>query len=170
MNRQLQNLPKASTGHIPTREAAVSRTPQSLHTTTHEALSQSTTPSSFSYSSEHQIWDTATANSLMQVHNLQGIGSWIPESSHGHPLSLQMIPTKSSLACPYHGPTLQMTWTGGQPREGSLPLTRFQAEGPSEQNAAFRRPDTGELSISRACSCHQIVEGMSYLIKVDGDD
>jgi hypothetical protein len=173
VNREPQKLAKRSTRYMPIAETAVERIPQSLRTTTYEEPSLSTAPSSFSHSSERQIVGTSmstTASSLTQAHDRQGIGSWISESSHGYPLSLQTMPIESSLACPYHGPMLQMTWTGVHPKEGYLPLARFQAEGPSEQNAAFHCPDTGELSISRDCSCYQIMEGILDLTTIEDDD
>ena len=56
-------------------------------------------------------------------------------------------------ACPYHGPILQLAVSGSNPRQGLNPMERFLSSGPSEQPALLLRPDTGELSISKHCSC-----------------
>ena len=55
--------------------------------------------------------------------------------------------------CPYHGPILQLAASDSNPRQGLNPMERFLSSGPSEQPALLLRPDTGELSISKYCSC-----------------
>lgn len=62
--------------------------------------------------------------------------------------------------CPFHGPILQMSAHHSQ-GQGLDPMSRFLAEGPSEQHALFIRADTGALSTSRGCTCLAALEGGS---------
>ena len=58
-----------------------------------------------------------------------------------------------SPACPYHSPILELAVSGRNLRQELNPMERFLSSGPSEQPAILLRPDTGELSISKYCSC-----------------
>lgn len=62
--------------------------------------------------------------------------------------------------CPYHGPILGLQGSNNILGRGLSPMDRFLSEGPSEQYAVFSRPDTGELSISKECSCNKGKEGI----------
>ncbi|MCJ1264031.1 hypothetical protein MMC22_003902 [Lobaria immixta] len=64
--------------------------------------------------------------------------------------------------CPYHGPILRMTSSHHSKGQGLDPMSRFLAEGPSDQHALFIRPDTGALSTSRGCTCRAGLEGVSH--------
>ncbi|KAF2490080.1 hypothetical protein BU16DRAFT_567176 [Lophium mytilinum] len=54
--------------------------------------------------------------------------------------------------CMYHAPLLNHFPTGSHIK-ALVPVTRWQSEGPSDQPALFSRPDNGELSTSKGCSC-----------------
>jgi hypothetical protein len=47
-------------------------------------------------------------------------------------------------------------------------MTRWLAEGPSDQSALFVRPDNGNLSTSKHCECEVIGEELEISGKVDG--
>ena len=55
--------------------------------------------------------------------------------------------------CPYHASILQMLNSNNSSSQNLSPMDRFLKEGPHEQSAAFCRPDTGKLSISKGCKC-----------------
>ncbi|MCJ1262342.1 hypothetical protein MMC22_002212 [Lobaria immixta] len=63
--------------------------------------------------------------------------------------------------CPFHGPILHTPSAHRSQGQGLDPLSRFLAEGPSEQHALFIRADTGALSTSRGCTCRVALEGWS---------
>ncbi|KAF2250293.1 hypothetical protein BU26DRAFT_518703 [Trematosphaeria pertusa] len=54
-------------------------------------------------------------------------------------------------SCPYHANVLAMN--SNTTSKGLTPMQRFLSEGATEQSALFVRPDTGELSISKGCTC-----------------
>jgi hypothetical protein len=54
-------------------------------------------------------------------------------------------------SCPYHSPILTMN-----PAYNSTdvsPMERFLGEGPGDQSSILVRHDTGELSLSKGCTC-----------------
>jgi hypothetical protein len=168
---QSQKLPKSSTNYR-SIASSLNRPYLNTYSTTDRTFSTSTAPSSLEYSLEPQIVSinmATAAYSLRQSHDRQGIGSWTVDASKDPALPMQIAPQQSSLPCPHHGPVLQMTWSAIHPREGFLPLERFNAEGPEEQNSVFLRPDTGDLSTARDCLCYQLLGGM-LLTTVEEDN
>lgn len=109
-----------------------------------------------------------------QLHSSQG-HSWLiispkrssqsrqssTSSSVSHDISLstpaQLLSgneTFQATACPYHGSIVQMRSNGGgQSHQDMSPMDRFLAEGPGQQYALFVRPDNGQLSTSKGCTC-----------------
>lgn len=63
--------------------------------------------------------------------------------------------------CLFHGSILQMSSAHRSQGYGLDPMSRFLAEGPSEQYAVFIRADTGALSTSRGCTCRAVLNGVS---------
>lgn len=64
--------------------------------------------------------------------------------------------------CPYHNVILQPPATtaynqaygqGYGQGHDQAPLARFLAEGPGEQSALYNRPDNGQTSLARGCTC-----------------
>ncbi|KAL2009657.1 hypothetical protein VTN00DRAFT_5464 [Thermoascus crustaceus] len=65
----------------------------------------------------------------------------------------QELAVPQAVTCPYHGPILQMDATPGIQGYGMNPMQRFMVHRPGEQYALFNRPDSGEISSSRNCTC-----------------
>lgn len=63
--------------------------------------------------------------------------------------------------CLFHGSILQISSAHQSQGYGLGPMSRFLAEGPSEQYAVFIRADTGALSTSRGCTCRDVLNGVS---------
>lgn len=61
-----------------------------------------------------------------------------------------------SVNCPYHGPVLQLLPSRNNPNNNFSAIDRFMKEDSSDQHALHIRPDTGQLSISKGCSCRDI--------------
>lgn len=50
-------------------------------------------------------------------------------------------------------------------------MARFMNDNPAEQYALFVRPDNGQLSTSRACTCYAYINATANIdTHVDGDD
>jgi hypothetical protein len=71
------------------------------------------------------------------------------------PADKAQIEAAQAQQCGYHG-----TLTHDN-NKGLNPMEKFLAEGASEQYAVFIRPDTGELSISKRCTCLKMTEGQT---------
>ena len=56
-------------------------------------------------------------------------------------------------ACPYHGSILRSEVPKEPAEACASPMERFEAESLSDQPALFVRPDTGDLSTSKDCTC-----------------
>ncbi|OCK88924.1 uncharacterized protein K441DRAFT_681505 [Cenococcum geophilum 1.58] len=68
--------------------------------------------------------------------------------------------------CPYHTQVLRMTQSTST--QGLSPMDRFLNEGPHEQYALFRRPDTGELSTYKGCLCGMLIQSHTQAREGDG--
>ncbi|MCJ1415979.1 hypothetical protein MMC32_002314 [Xylographa parallela] len=56
--------------------------------------------------------------------------------------------------CGYHNTVTNMQHGNHVRGYGLSPMNRYLNEGPSEQHAAFIRPDNGNFSLSRGCTCY----------------
>lgn len=64
--------------------------------------------------------------------------------------------SSKTYACQYHGSVLQMQANTGGSTPGMSPMDRFLAEGPGQQHALFVRPDNGQLSTFKGCTCEKV--------------
>ncbi|MCJ1437104.1 hypothetical protein MMC27_006489 [Xylographa pallens] len=56
--------------------------------------------------------------------------------------------------CRYHNAVTNIQHENHVQGYGLGPMNRYLNEGPSEQHAAFIRPDNGNFSLSRGCTCY----------------
>lgn len=89
-------------------------------------------------------------------HELLGIGAQFSGAGN-----TQRAPSVTGanlrVRCPFHGQIAPDCTRSSLAGGGLHPMDRYLAEGPLEQSAFFRRPDTGELSIHKRCRCNEIV-------------
>jgi hypothetical protein len=90
-------------------------------------------------------------------HDLQGIGSQFSNIAY-QPLSSHAVDVMiGSSTCPYHSSILEGRPTNPELLKGEDLMSRYLAQGPSEQYAMFYQQDSGELSTSKDCCCAETI-------------
>jgi hypothetical protein len=73
------------------------------------------------------------------------------EPENANPTATQPANTGSGSPCPYHAAIVNLEPV--QDNNEYNPMDRFLGEGPNEQPAVFIRDDTGQVSLSKGCTC-----------------
>jgi hypothetical protein len=95
--------------------------------------------------------DKAQQKVMYDLHSVGSQFSNITSTQHWTLLS-SLAYTNQNHVCPYHNAILGDNPINTNSGRGLNPMTRYLAEGPSEQYATFQ-PDTGELSLRKGCLC-----------------
>ncbi|KAF4306952.1 hypothetical protein GTA08_BOTSDO06016 [Botryosphaeria dothidea] len=105
------------------------------------------------HTSSHQHQQKVLSNDLSS--NTSN-GSVQPDFTNKHEDYGQGYSSSKTYACPYHGSVLQMQANTGGSTPGMSPVDRFLVEGPGQQHALFVRPDNGQLSTFKRCTCEKV--------------
>jgi hypothetical protein len=99
-------------------------------------------------------------SSNREVNDLLGVASQFTDTGHTQFLSpsIQAAISQQRLPCPYHVSILQGRATEIHAGQDLPMIDRYLAEGSSETSALLYRPDTGELSTYKGCSCYEIMQ------------
>lgn len=90
-------------------------------------------------------------------HALQGEGSQpTGVSSTRHESRAPRM--EEAVGCPYHGSFLQGRPTNAPSGQGSSPMDRYVAEGPSERYAILPRPDGENATTHNGCRCLELMQ------------
>jgi len=82
----------------------------------------------------------------------------VTDKSIDQSLDPLILTQQLGLDCPYHGPILRLQVTQDNPKREIYPLDRLMCHSPGDQPALFIRPDNGQISIFKGCSCIDVMD------------